>query len=324
MIGDALLRLEAAETAVDVVRSRVRAAIAEHTPQRRRRGYRVPSDATGRKMRPLLSPPDRNPKSLKGRARGYATYFLHLAPSDRAQEAVATYLQEHHPERRIPARLNVCPMASPGCRAACLFVAGRGNNPAYPHVDEARIRKTVWFWAERDAFMARLVREIALAAGRAKRKDWTPVFRLNATSDIRWETIPVKRKGRRYPHVFAAFPELQFYDYTKIPNRRIQQITNYHLTFSLAEENQAKARMAVGRGMAVAVVFRKRLPDRFHLGDLTLPVVDGDLDDLRFLDGTGVAVGLKAKGSAAKSDRSGFVKDGNRVELPVLLEEVAA
>jgi hypothetical protein len=35
-------------------------------------------------------------------------------------------------------------------------------------------------------------------------------------------------------------------------------------------------------------------------------VIDGDANDLRFLDPTGVIVGLKAKG-AAKKDTSGFV-----------------
>ena len=35
-------------------------------------------------------------------------------------------------------------------------------------------------------------------------------------------------------------------------------------------------------------------------------VIDGDTDDLRFLDPTNVVVGLKAKGDA-KHDTSGFV-----------------
>jgi hypothetical protein len=39
-----------------------------------------------------------------------------------------------------------------------------------------------------------------------------------------------------------------------------------------------------------------------------MSVVDGDADDLRFLDGRGVVVGLKAKGPA-KKDTSGFVRD---------------
>ena len=37
-------------------------------------------------------------------------------------------------------------------------------------------------------------------------------------------------------------------------------------------------------------------------------VIDGDKDDLRFLDPKGVVVGLKVKGKA-KQDKSGFVID---------------
>ena len=49
-------------------------------------------------------------------------------------------------------------------------------------------------------------------------------------------------------------------------------------------------------------MFRKELPNEF----LNLKVIDGDKDDLRFLDPASVIVGLKAKGKARK-DNSGFV-----------------
>jgi hypothetical protein len=53
----------------------------------------------------------------------------------------------------------------------------------------------------------------------------------------------------------------------------------------------------------MAVVFRHSLPDTFR----GLRVIDGDKDDLRFLDPKGVVVGLVAKGKKAKQDKSGFV-----------------
>jgi len=43
---------------------------------------------------------------------------------------------------------------------------------------------------------------------------------------------------------------------------------------------------------------------------VTYKVIDGDQDDLRFLDPDGVIVGLKAKGQARK-DTSGFVLQEN-------------
>ena len=94
---------------------------------------------------------------------------------------------------------------------------------------------------------------------------------------------------------------MQFYDYTKIANRR-NLPANYHLTFSLAEDNDYDARRAMGNGMNVAVVFRNR-PVVF----MAHKVIDGDISDLRFLDKSVVLVGLSAK-AKAKKDTSGFVR----------------
>ena len=98
------------------------------------------------------------------------------------------------------------------------------------------------------------------------------------------------------------FPTVQWYDYTKIANRR-DLPANYHLTFSLAESNLDNAKQALRNGMNVAAVFRK-VP-RVFLGHA---VMDGDATDLRFLDPKPVIVGLKAKGKA-KKDTSGFVQN---------------
>jgi hypothetical protein len=86
---------------------------------------------------------------------------------------------------------------------------------------------------------------------------------------------------------------------------------NYHLTFSRSESNEVECREVLLAGGNVAVVFRARpFPSR-HLG---FPVIDGDETDLRFLDPSGVVVGLSAKGSA-KNDESGFVVDTSRWPL---------
>jgi hypothetical protein len=137
-----------------------------------------------------------------------------------------------------------------------------------------------------------------------------PLVRLNGTSDIRWELIPCERDGVRYENVMYAFPELQFYDYTKIPNRGsgVGIPHNYDLTFSYSgvEEYQphvvrARANAALRR---IAVVFRHRdtIPAEFK----GMKCVDGDDSDLRHTDPRGVVVALYAKGKARK-DTSGFV-----------------
>ena len=84
---------------------------------------------------------------------------------------------------------------------------------------------------------------------------------------------------------------------------------NYHLTFSYSNANPKYAQMveqAISNGMNVAVVWRTKhtIPARF----LGLPTIDGDRDDLRFLDPKQCIVALYAKGSA-KHDKSGFVQD---------------
>jgi len=223
-----------------------------------------------------------NPKTLKGLKKGYASAILHLSPS-------------------VMSGIQTCPKATKGCSAACLNTAGRGGLGLKAKgdngVQKARRRKTHQFFVRRTEFMARLEIEISNHVKVAEAKGLVPCIRLNGTSDIRWETVPCGD----HANVFARFPDVQFYDYTKVPGRDLS-IPNYHLTFSLAESNEADAEAELQRGMNVAVVF-DGVPSEY----LGTPVVDGDESDLRFLDPKGVVVGLKAKGEA-KSDSSGFVK----------------
>lgn len=219
---------------------------------------------------------DTNAKTVKGEKLGYMTGILYLAPSD-----LSTY--------------QVCAKASAGCREACLYTAGRG---AMSNVQKARIAKTRFFFEDRHAFMAQLVVEIKALIKKARKAGMIPVVRLNGTSDIPWERVRVGD----YPNIMAMFPEIQFYDYTKRANRK-NIPSNYHLTFSLAEDNDADAERALAFGLNVAAVFKGGLPETF----MGVPVVDGDETDLRFLDEEGVVVGLKAKGKA-KKDTSGFVR----------------
>lgn len=240
-----------------------------------------------------------NPKTAKGAAQGYWTFILHLSP----------------------ARLSgyqTCPMATQGCLQACLNTAGRGgvakgkgrltvaeiaNGSRSNTIQAARIRKTRWFFEERETFMDELRRDIAKAIKAATKKGFIPVFRLNGTSDIRWESVRETAWGGK--NIFEIFPETQFYDYTKIANRRGIP-SNYHLTFSLADGNDVQAFAALANGFNVAAVFRKSgtIPASY----MGAPTFNGDASDLRFLDPKGVIVALYAKDNA-KRDTSGFVRD---------------
>jgi hypothetical protein len=155
--------------------------------------------------------------------------------------------------------------------------------------------------------MLDLVADIKLAIKQSTRLGLIPVIRLNGTSDLSFEKYPVMVDGVEYINIMAAFPEIQFYDYTKILGRKVKGIANYHLTFSAADGNDSDVSKAIQQGYNVAVVFgiKKTLPmPESYLG---MPVFNGDESDLRFLDPKGVIVGLYAKGKA-KKDTSGFVK----------------
>lgn len=149
--------------------------------------------------------------------------------------------------------------------------------------------------------MVQLSKEITRLIAKAKAQDLIPAVRLNGTSDIDWENIPVGD----HPNIFAAFPSVAFYDYTKRFNRLADTsgIRNYHLTFSRAETklSNAQALNALKLGYPVTVVFKDDLPDHWQ----GYQVIDGDKHDFRVWD-SGVVVGLKAKGKAINDD-TGFV-----------------
>ena len=233
-----------------------------------------------------------NPKVLKGMAQGYNTYILHLAPAD-----LSGY--------------ETCAKRTAGCTAACLNTAGRGGmfkrGENTNVIQQARIRKTKMFFENRVEFMATLVKDIELAIKQSKKMELVPVFRLNGTSDLAWEKYEVVRNGQLFRNIFTAFPEVQFYDYTKILGRKTKEYSNYQLTFSAADGNDSDVLRAMNEGLNVAVVFgiKKTLP--MPVDYLSRPVFNGDESDLRFLDPKGVIVGLYAKGKA-KKDTTGFVK----------------
>ena len=171
-----------------------------------------------------------------------------------------------------------------------MFKRGENTNM----IQKARIRKTNYFFNDRRAFMMDLVEDISKAIKFAERKGLTPVFRLNGTSDLSWEKYECYDVGAA--NIFEAFPNVQFYDYTKVLGRKVKHIPNYHLTFSKADGNDADVAEALMQGMSVVAVY-DAIPEGVPSADET---------DLRFLDPRGIMLGLKAKGRA-KKDYSGFV-----------------
>ncbi len=217
-------------------------------------------------------------KTVKGEKKGYLTAIMYLAPN-----VVAT-------------RKTLCAHASPACIVACLYTAGRG---AFSNVQNARMSKARWFESDPVAFMLALHKDIDRFQAYATRRGFIPCVRLNGTSDILWERLRAI-DGR---NIMDCFPALQFYDYTKCPPRLRRGLpSNYDLTFSQSENNLHATKQALNDGFRIATVFHT-LPAK-HLGR---KVIDGDANDLRFLNRAPCVVGLKAKGKA-RQDKSGFVK----------------
>jgi hypothetical protein len=222
---------------------------------------------------PKLLNVDANAKTIKGQKKGYMTGILYLAPANLSG-------------------FEVCPMRSAGCTAACLNTAGRGQMNG---VQNARIRKTKEFFADKQAFVGKLHKEIKALEAKARKKGLEPCVRLNGTSDLPWENHGI----------IQANPHIQHYDYTKNHIRMQAYLDgkmpkNYHLTFSLSENNMDKAGAILRQGGNVAVVFSTKKGHKLPATWMGHKVVDGDVSDLRFLDASGVVVGLRAKGKARK------------------------
>jgi len=234
-------------------------------------------------------------KTVKGETYGFLTGILYLAPY-------------------TSTKWNTCSMAKiADCGKACLFTAGRG---AMSTVAQGRINKTIWFFEERSSFMVQLALNIRQLVAKATKQGKTPLIRLNGTSDIRWETVGfTDADGTEYASIFDAFPDVQFYDYTKDVNRKVIP-SNYDLTFSDSgvQGFQPFVEKAVALGMRIATVFRDvaSIP-KMHRG---MPVIGGDNSDIRHLEDKGVVVALYAKGKA-KNDYSGFVFDRKIIPIAV-------
>jgi len=218
----------------------------------------------------------KNYKTSKGEKLGILTGILYLAPAK-----ISGY--------------EVCPRRSAGCTDACLYTAGMG---AFSTVQQARVNKTKLFFEDIVYFMDQLRKDIRALVRKAAKQIMKPAIRLNGTSDIEWT-----RTG-----IMDEFPDVQFYDYTKVFSRLTQdRPANYHLTFSKNESNDKECEAALKLGVNVAAVFNTKKGERLPKSWKESYTYDGDESDVRFEDPKGGwVIGLRAKGKARR-DTTGFV-----------------
>lgn len=206
---------------------------------------------------------------------GTMTYGIYLAPADMSG-------------------FNVCPR-SEHCRDHCLNGSGQNrcdelaHGKGGSHINRSRIRKTQALFRNRRTFIRTMFHEIALKKRRAEEKGAEFASRLNCVSDLNPEIFRDPDTGK---NVLETFPDVQFYDYTKVPSRikLMEKYPNYDITFSYDGFNWDTCEEFLKKGGKVAVVFRneKKLPKTYR----GYPVHNGNLYDMRYLDPAGHIIGL--------------------------------
>ena len=231
----------------------------------------------------VLTAPEAQPKLGKSER---AAFGLMLVPAN-------GLTQEYWPENRP---VNLCPLASLGCKAACLSKAGHGQFDA---TQKARSVRTAFLLAEPYHFGVLVGAEVR----RAQFKHGEISLRLNVVSDIRWELVA----SGAMKHLIAL--GVRMYDYTAWRPANRGTIDGYHLTYSAKEPAHTPDDYLTGileGGATVAMPFAvkkgQELPETWQ----GFKVIDGDLSDDRTLDPSGVVVGLRQKGRGV--DLSGFIR----------------
>lgn len=215
---------------------------------------------------------------------GYETYCLYLAPSTMARDKDHKYI-------------NLCPKSAM-CKDACLNGSGRNrgdiikNGVKFSKINQARVKKTHLFYDNRELFMELLIHEIEKYQKHAKNNNMGFAIRLNGTSDL--SPLLFKHNGK---NILELFPNVQFYDYTKVYNRikLSEQYPNYDITFSYDGTNWLECQDYLNKGGKVAIVFDttdengKQILPTTYMG---YKVIDANETDTRFLDEGGCIMGL--------------------------------
>ena len=204
-------------------------------------------------------------KIVKGEKLNFDTLVLYLSASKNAG-------------------VDLCKFASTGCRLACLVASGHALLESRAGKNTIAISRIVKTWLtvyRRDIAESVLCAEIESAKKRAEKRGRKFAVRINGTSDL------------CFNDVINAFPNVQFYDYTKDPER--VALPNYHLTFSYADLSKSRIkhyRQALKRGQSIAFpVIASDFEEACEMPDC----YSMDNTDLRFLDNSGKYGILKAK-----------------------------
>ena len=237
-------------------------------------------------------------KMMKSYIHNTATYCVYLAPANMAGRT------------KKGTRINVCPK-SQHCKELCLNSAGHNKadilsngkeNIKHSLINISRIKKTKLFYNDRDTYMDILIHEINRDRSYAERHGMEFSVRLNGTSDLSPEIM--KKDGK---NILEIFPDVQFYDYTKVYNRTklMKFYPNYDITFSYDGYNWDQCEQFLNDGGKVAVVFDSETMPKTYKG---YKVIDANGYDMRYLDPKGCIMGLEFH-PIAKDGKVLYAKD---------------
>ncbi len=187
-----------------------------------------------------------------------------------------------------------------GCKKGCLISSGQLGKKAGSN---AATKRTIMYALQPELFLKHL--KIEIMRHELNHGDKLAI-RLNGTSDIDFSDL------------IASMPDVQFYDYTKIYARYLNNdLANYDLTFSGSANNTKSLEItarAIRAGMRTVLAINTaeskgeyKLPESLGL----IPLVNMDDTDVRFKDAADAVGVLKRKGSnkqtrAADEQRDGF------------------
>lgn len=255
---------------------------------------------------------------------GYFTGTLYLAPQKNIINAPYYGINFDQTLLNI-SKVNLCKKATIGCATACIYHQGILKNSDFNKnkIKQARIKRTLKFLIERDAFFIKLVKEIRSLQRKAKKNGLSTAISLNGTSDILWEKEAFTLDEVEYKNIMELFPDVQFFDYTKydILKQRKKLPKNYHLTYSRVGSSKGKIiddwevlQGYLNKGIDIAVIFNGKMKEQILNNSRYngYKVIDGDRCNCRAYDiyqredNQGLIIALEV---ASKTDmnNSGFV-----------------
>ena len=203
-----------------------------------------------------------------------------------------------------------------GCKKGCLISSGQLGKKAGSN---AATKRTIMYALQPALFLKHL--KVEILRHELNHGDKLAI-RLNGTSDIDFSDL------------IASMPDVQFYDYTKIYARYLNNdLANYDLTFSGSANNTKSLEItarAIRAGMRTVLAINTaeskgeyKLPDTLGL----IPLVNMDDTDVRFKDDSNAVGVLKRKGSNKNTRTHDEQRDGfffNQSNINKLATMVAA